>query len=94
MNCASDRKLTKKNALRVYQKWVIDAKTIALASSDAEVQGRHYYRNMRINKEMVCALVQYSVKELANNYNDMSMELKSLFLNLRRKPTAENLILL
>ena len=72
----------------------IDAKTIAPGSSNAAVEGRHYYRNMTINKEMFCALVQYRVEELTNDYNDMHMELKSLFLNLRRKPTAENLNLI
>ena len=45
---------------------------------------------MRISK-MFCALVQYRVEELTNDYNDTDMVLKSLFLNLRREPTAENL---
>ena len=40
---------------------------------------------------MFCALVQYRVEELTNDYNDTDMVLKSLFLNLRREPTAENL---
>ena len=30
-------------------------------------------------------------EELTNDYNNMDMELKSLFFNLRRKPTVENL---
>ena len=81
----------KRHALRGYQKWVIDPKTIAPGLSDAAIEGRHYYRNIRIIKEMFCALVQYRVKELTNDYNDMDMTLKSLFLNLRRKPL--NLIL-
>ena len=93
MNCSSGKKtIYKGHALRGYQKWVIDAKAIALGSPDATVEGRHYYRNMRINKEMFCALVQYRIHELTNYYNDMDMELKSLFLNLRKKPSAENLI--
>ena len=49
---------------------------------------------MKINKEMFCVLVQYRVEELTNDYNDMDMKLKSLFLNLRRKPTAANLNLI
>ena len=49
---------------------------------------------MRIKKEMSFALVQYRVEELANDYNDTDTELKSLFLNLRRKLTAENLNLI
>ena len=40
---------------------------------------------------MFCALVQYRAEELTNDYNDTDMVLKSLFLNLRREPTAENL---
>ena len=40
---------------------------------------------------MFCALVQYGAKELTNDYNDMDMVFKSLFLKLRRKPTAEDL---
>ena len=40
---------------------------------------------------MFCALVQYRAEELTNDYNDTDMALKSLFLNLRREPTAENL---
>ena len=51
-------------------------------SSDAAVEGRHY-RNMRINKEMFCALVQHRVEELTNDYNDIHIELKSLFWNLK-----------
>ena len=95
MNCASDKKIIyKRHALRVYHKWVTDAKTIAPGSSDVSVEGRHYYRNIKINKEMFCALVQYRVEELTIDYNDMGMELKSLFLNLRRKPTAGNLNLI
>ena len=43
---------------------------------------------------MSFALVQYRVEELTNDYNDMDTELKSLFLNLRRKLTAENLNLI
>ena len=40
------------------------------------------------------ALVQYRVEELTNDYTDMDMELKSLFLDLRRKTTVENLNLI
>ena len=38
--------------------------------------------------------MQYRIKELPNDYDDMDMELKSLFSNLRKKPTAENLDLI
>ena len=78
------------HALRWYQKWVIDATAIANFSFDAAVEGRHYYRELRINKELFCVLVQDRVEELTNYYNDMDIELKSLFLNLRRKPATFN----
>ena len=46
------RTVYKRHALIGYHKWVKDAKTIAPGSSDTAVERRHYYRNMRINKEM------------------------------------------
>ena len=33
----------------------------------------------------------FVLEGLTNDYNNMDMELKSLFFNLRRKPTVENL---
>ena len=73
----------KRHALRGYQKWVVDAKTIARGSSDAGAEVRRYYRNMRINEEIFCALVQHRVEGLNNDSNDLDMELKLLFLNFR-----------
>ena len=35
--------------------------------------------------EMFSALAQYRVELLTNDYNDMGMELKSLFFNLGKK---------
>ena len=39
---------------------------------------------------MFCALVQYRGEELTNNYNDIDI-FTSLFINLRRKSSKENL---
>ena len=75
----------KRHTLRGYQRWVIDAKTVSSGSSDASLEGRHHYRNMRINNEIFSALVQYRVEELTNDYNHMNIELKSLFFNLGGK---------
>ena len=47
------------HVLRGYQKRVTDPKTIAPDSSDTAVEGRHYYRNMKINKEIL--LPQYNI---------------------------------
>ena len=83
--CARQKTLYKRHALRGYQRWVIDAKTVSSGSSDASVEGRHHYRKIRINKEFFSALVQYRVEEVTNDYNDMDIELKSLFFNLGKK---------
>ena len=63
---------------------VVDVKTIAPGSSDAAVEGRYYQRKIRIKKEIFCALVQFMVEELTNDFNDIDMELKSLFLKCKR----------
>ena len=91
--CVRQKTIYKTYTLSGYQKWVIDAKTIASGSSDVVVEGRHYYRNTRINKEIFYALVQYTVEELTNYYNDMDIFI-SLFINLRGKPNPENLDLI
>ena len=41
-----------------------------------------------------CVSVQYRVVGLTNYYNDMDMEFKFLFLNLKRKCTVKNLNLM
>ena len=52
MNCASDKKVAEKDLL-------IDPRKIAPDLSDTAVEGRHYYRNMKINKETL--LPQYTI---------------------------------
>ena len=37
--------------------------------TDAVVGGRHYHRNMRINKELFCVLVQRKGETLTKNIN-------------------------
>ena len=69
MNCSSEKKtIYKRHALRGYQRWVTDAKTVSPGSSETSVEGRHRYTNMRINKEMFSALAQYRVEELVSFY--------------------------
>ena len=81
----------KRHAIKGYQQWVIDAKTIAFGSAPAAIEGRHYYRNMRVNKEIFCALVQYRVENITNNYKDFDHNLKELFNSLSNSPSSENL---
>ena len=39
----------KRYSIKGYQKWVVDAETVAFGSAGAAAEGCHYYRNMRIN---------------------------------------------
>ena len=71
--------------------WFIDSGVIAKGSADQAIEGRHYYRSMRILKESFNALVQYSFKNaMLENRNDFS-EIKNVILNLRKETTSANL---
>ena len=64
---------------------------IAKGSADQAIEGRHYYRSMRIIKENFNALVQYSFeKAMLENRDDFS-EIKNVILNLRKETTSANL---
>ena len=43
-----------------FKSWFIESGVIANGSADQEIEGRHYYRSIRILKESFNALVQYS----------------------------------
>ena len=47
--------IIKKHSIKGYQKWVTDVETVAFGSTGASVEGRHYYHNIRINKEIFSA---------------------------------------
>ena len=48
-----------RHVLRGYQKRVIDPKTIVLDSSDTTLERRHYYKSIKINKELF--VPQYNI---------------------------------
>ena len=54
--------LYKRYACLGYRTWFIDSKVIADGSVDMAVEGRHYYRCMRVLKESFNALIQYRVE--------------------------------
>ena len=45
-----------------YCKWFTDAGVVAAGSADAAVKGRHFCRDMRINKELFSALVKHKME--------------------------------
>ena len=78
----------KRHAVKGLQQWCTDSGTVATGSSDAAIEGRHYYRCMRIHKEMFCALVQYRAEtEMGKSYENMDAGLKNLFLRLKATPS-------
>ena len=79
----------KRHSIKSYQKWVVD--TVAFGSAGATVEGRHYYRNIRINKEIFCALVQFRAEHKPNGYQDLAHKLKGELILLGRKASPENL---
>ena len=56
-----------------YCKWVTDAGVIAAGSADADVKGRHFYRDMRMNKALFRALVKHSVETLTSKYQEFKI---------------------
>ncbi|MAG85789.1 MAG: hypothetical protein CMB97_00010 [Flavobacteriaceae bacterium] len=53
------RLLYKRYSCRGLKDWFIDAGIIASGSIDQALEGRHYYRSMRLHKECFDALVQF-----------------------------------
>ena len=63
-----------------HRKWLTNAGVVASVSADTTADGRHHYRNTRINKE----IVQRKVETLISKYQEMDFELKNLFIGLRQ----------
>ena len=57
--CVRQKNFYERHVLRGYQKRVIDPRIIAPESSDATLERRRYYRNMKINIELF--VLQYNI---------------------------------
>ena len=51
-----------------YHKWLPTAEVVAARCTETSVDGKHYYRNMRINKQLLCTLVQHKLETLTRKY--------------------------
>ena len=78
-------------SIKSYKKLVVYAETVALGPAGAAVEVRRYYRNMRINKEIFCALVHFRATNIMNDYQDLAHGLKEELILLGRQPSPENL---
>ena len=83
--------IVKRHNIMGYRKWLIDAGVVAAKSDDATVEYRHYYRNMRINKKLLCALIQHKAETLRSKYYEITFELKNLFEVLTQDPYLEKI---
>ena len=82
--------LDKRDACIGYKKWFEDAQIIASGSVDKAIEGRHYYRRMRIHKEDFGSIVQMQVAKLTQNYSQMNPLLLSRLVQLRYDPSPDN----
>ena len=64
----------------------MDAHTIAGGSVDQAFEGRHYFRSMRIHKELFDALIQYRFEDIQRSTGGISEGLYSVLINLRKTP--------
>jgi len=71
----------KRHACIGYKKWFLDSNIIAGGSVDKAVEGRHYYRFMRVHKEPFDAIVQLRVEDITVNYSVMESKLMTAFLD-------------
>ena len=67
--------LFKRHHCKGYRDWFVDAGIIAGGSTNQAIEGRHYFRSMRLHKEGFCALVQSRVEDLTCNYKSIDQEL-------------------
>ena len=74
-------------SIKGYQNWLGNADTLAFGSVGASFKGHHCVRNMRINKEIFSALVQFRAENITNDYQDLAheqRELKSLISKITK----------
>eukprot|EP00112_Aurelia_sp_Birch-Aquarium-sp1_P023401 Seg6964.2 transcript_id=Seg6964.2/GoldUCD/mRNA.D3Y31 product="hypothetical protein" protein_id=Seg6964.2/GoldUCD/D3Y31 len=79
--------LFKGHSCRGYKQWCVDAGIIASGSADQAFEGRHYYRSMRIHKEVFDALVQFKIAEATQSHTKTEPEFLSSLVALRKDPS-------
>ena len=58
-----------------------------MGTVDKAAEGGHYYRNLRLQKESFCALVQFRVESLTAKYTDIDAGLTALFQDVKHNPS-------
>ena len=84
----------KRNYNKGFRNWCVDANTIAEGFADQDFEVRHYFRCMRIHKELFDALIQYRFESIEQN-SGIGKDLYSNLVKLRKTPsplTLENVL--
>ena len=77
----------KRHGCMDYKQWFSDAEIIAAEFLDKAIEGRQYYRCMRIHKEAFDALVQLRSELLANNNSNIDQDLADDLLFFYENPS-------
>ena len=56
-----------------YFKWLKDPWVVTAGSTDTAVKGTHFYKDMRIKKELFCTLVKHKVKILISKCEEFKV---------------------
>ena len=76
------------------QKMVCGCRSYCRRLCGMALQGRHYYRNLRLMKESFNALIQHRVKSLTEDFTCVNNELFDNLQRLRGNPSLENVDLI
>ena len=72
-----------------YKKWFEDAHVIASGSVDKAIEGRHYYRCIRLHKEAFDAIVQMQIEKITDNYAAINSDVLNSLMELRRNHSSK-----
>ncbi len=85
------RLLFKRFHCKGYNDWCIGAGVIAAGSADQALNGKHYFRCLRLHKEMFDAVVQSRIEDHTKNFTEINVELFSNIQSLRYQPNYETM---
>ena len=85
------RLIYKRHHTKGIKEWCVDANTIAKGTSDSAFEGLHYFRSMKIHKELFDALIQYRFEEIRCSEKGIDEILYSDLLDLRKYPSPVSL---
>ena len=74
-----------------YKKWFVDSKIMTSGSVDKTVEGRHYYRFMRVHKEAFDAIVQARIESITNSYSGINSALLNAVIDFRHAPSRNKI---